>query len=400
MSNLGYSEGVIPRLLSKAILKAAKKFPAVAITGPRQSGKTTLVRALFPRKSYVSLEDLDLREFAASDPRGFLDQYPKGAILDEVQRVPQIFSYLQTLLDEKKNPGFFILSGSQQFLLLEKLSQTLAGRVRILKLLPFGLEEIESTRLAVKSPEEALFKGMYPRVHDQKINPREWYPEYIQTCLERDIRSLKNIGDLGTFQRFLKMCAARTGQLLNLSSLANDCGITHNTAKAWVNVLEASFILYLLFPYHGNFNKRLVKAPKLYFYDTGIACSLLGIENFKQLETHSLRGSLFETFCLAELVKAGFHRGLPLNLYFWRDKTGHEIDCLLQKRSGLVPIEIKSGKTVTEDSFKGFSYWNRIAGGERKTKGFLIYAGEEEQKRKFATVLGWRFIDSLISRHP
>lgn len=385
---------MIPRLLSKKLLESAEKFPVVALTGPRQSGKTTLARTAFAKKPYVSFEDLDTRDFALRDPRGFLNQYPKGAIFDEVQRVPQIFSYLQTLVDNAERQGMFILTGSQQFMLLETLSQTLAGRVRLLKLLPFSLEEIKRTRFALRTLEEALFKGMYPRIYDKKISPRDWYPDYIQTYIERDVRFLKNIGNLTVFQRFIKMCAARTGQLLNLSSLANDCGITHNTAKAWISVLEASFILYLLKPHHENFNKRLVKMPKLYFYDTGLVCSLLGIENQRQLETHPLRGNLFETFILAELTKWRWNQGLPLHLYFWRDKTGHEIDCLFEKGRRLLPIEMTSGRTITEDSFKHLNYWRKIARSPREN-AFLVYAGNQEQKRRSVTVIGWKLLDSL-----
>ena len=366
----------------------------VALTGPRQAGKTTLARSVFPQKPYTSLEDPDTRDFALSDPRGFLNQFPAGAILDEVQRTPEIFSYLQTLVDAKNRSGMFILTGSQQFLMMEHLSQTLAGRVHILNLLPLNLEELRGKKSAPNSPEGWLFKGMYPRLYDKKIPPLDWYSAYIQTYLERDVRLIKNIGDLGTFHRFLKMCAARTGQLLNLSSLAQDCGITHNTAKAWINVLEAGFIVYLLQPYHRNFNKRLVKMPKLYFYDTGLVCSLLGIENEKQIRTHPLRGNLFETAVIAEFVKQRYNAGLSPNFYFWRDKTGNEADLVLERGPLLFAVEIKSGQTITEDSFKNLRYWNKVASGKTK-KCLLIYAGSAEQEREKVRVIGWRKLAAL-----
>lgn len=386
---------MIPRALSRKLKQAAKQFPVVTLTGPRQSGKTTLVKHLFPSKPYVSLEDPDTRDFALSDPRAFLKKYESGAVFDEIQRTPELFSYLQGVVDREGKKGLFILTGSQHFLLLERIAQTLAGRVSLLKLLPFSLEEIRPASLRPKSPEEAMFKGFYPRIYADGIPPRDWYPAYIQTYLERDVRLMKNVGDLHTFQRFLKMCAARTGQLLNLSSLASDCGITHNTAKSWVGVLEASFIVYLLPPYHRNFNKRLIKTPKLYFYDPGLVSSLLGIEDKKQLETHPLRGSIFETMVMTELVKSRFNQGLAPNLYFWRDKTGNEVDCLIEKGSNrILPVEIKSGQTITHDCFKGLQHWFKISRTPKKN-AFVVYSGEERQERDLATVVGWREIDLI-----
>jgi hypothetical protein len=381
-------------MLSKKLLEASKKFPLVAVTGPRQSGKTTLAKSVFPKKPYISLEDLDVREFAVSDPRGFLAGYPQGAILDEVQRAPQLFSYLQTIVDARDKPGLFILTGSQNFLLMEKLSQTLAGRVHLLDLLPFSLEELDGTTLMPSTPEDWIFKGMYPRVRDKRINPVDWCHSYIRTYLEREVRLIKNITDAAAFQRFLKMCAARTGQLLNLSSLADDCGITHNTAKAWIGILEASFIVYLLYPHHRNFSKRLIKMPKLYFFDTALVCSLLGIRRGQELKTHALRGNLFETAVISELVKQRRHRGIPGPCYFWRDKLGNEVDCLIEKGTRLIPIEIKSGRTVTVDFFKGLSYWLKMA---RSFSGqaYLVYAGEQGQQREKMDVLSWKQLPSF-----
>lgn len=385
---------MILRRLKEKLLKAAAKSPAVAVTGPRQSGKTTLVKTAFPHKAYVSLEDPDTREFASSDPRRFLARYPNGAILDEIQRTPELFSYLQTILDSRKQAGLFILTGSHHLLLLQNLSQTLAGRVRLLTLLPFSLEELRGTSWGEMPLEEFLLKGMYPRIYDQKEEPADWYPDYIQMYLERDVRLIKNINDLTAFQRFLKLCAGRTAGLLNLSSLAQDCGITHNTARSWIGILEASFIVFLLQPHHRNFKKRLVKTPKLHFYDTGLACALLGIETVEQLDTHPLRGNLFETFVLSELTKRRLNQGLPPNLSFWRDKTGHEVDCLIQHGADLIPIEIQSGKTITGDSLKNLNYWNPLAARAHKPS-FLIYAGDQDQTRGPVSILGWKNLGAL-----
>ena len=386
---------VIKRELSKKLISVAKTFPVVAIVGPRQSGKTTLVKITFPDKPYVSMEDLDMREYAINDPRGFLSDYAKGAILDEIQRTPQLFSYLQTAVDTRNKAGSFILTGSQHFLLQENISQTLAGRVAILKLLPFSLSELNKTPFIFDDYEEYLFRGFYPRIYDRKMSPGDWYPNYIQTYIERDLRLIKNITDLGTFQTFLKMCAARIGQVLNLSSLAADCGITHNTAKSWISILEASFIVFLLRPHYKNFNKRLIKIPKLYFYDPGLASSLLGIETKKQLLTHSLKGHLFESFILSEMLKQRYNKGSDSNIYFWRDKTGHEIDCIIEKVGRLIPLEIKSGKTLTKDQFKNLIYWNKLSKGAAKNS-YIVYGGDLTQKRSQGNLISWKNIDSLL----
>lgn len=385
---------MIRRFLTDKLLQAAKKFPIVTVVGPRQSGKTTLVRSAFPKKPYVSLEDLDEREAALGDPRGFLARYPQGAILDEIQRVPSLFSYLQTLVDAKRRPGLFILTGSQHFLMLQNLSQTLAGRARMLTLLPLSLEELSCSVFGKIPLERLLIKGMYPGLYSRRLKPLDWYPDYIQMYLERDVRLIKNIGDLTAFQRFLRLCSGRIASLVNLSSLALDCGITHNTARSWLGILEASFVVFMLQPHHRNFRKRIVKAPKLYFYDTGLACALLGIETTKQLETHPMRGNLFETFVLSEFMKRRFNQGLPSNLYFWRDKTGLEIDCLIQHGAEIIPVEIQSGKTVTQDSFKNLYSFNRLSGRTRESS-FLIYGGEQGHTRGSIAVLGWTSLADL-----
>jgi uncharacterized protein len=387
---------IIKRILEKKAKELTKKFPIVAITGPRQSGKTTLVKYMFPNLPYVSLEDLDIRSFAEEDPRGFLSNYQNGVIFDEIQRVPALFSYLQKIVDEKKKNGQFILTGSQNFLLYEKITQTLAGRTAILNLLPFSMEELNGSSHGFSKIDDYLFHGFYPRIYSSKIKPTDWYPNYIQTYIERDVRQIKDISNLSSFQKFLKLCAGRIGQILDLSSLANDCGITHNTAKAWISVLETSFIIFLLKPHYKNFNKRLIKMPKLYFYDTGLVCSLLGIETKKQISTHYLRGYLFENLILHELIKYRLNRGLNPNLFFWRDKAGHEVDCIFEKANKLIPIEIKSGKTILKEYFKNIEYWNKLSGNTPKNS-FVIYGSDKNTKHTFGNLLSWRSSTKAIT---
>lgn len=387
----------IQRIASSTLRKTARQFPVVALTGPRQSGKTTLVQKTFPGKSYISLENIDAREFAEGDPRGFLAHYPKGAILDEVQRAPGLFSYIQGIVDRKKISGQFILTGSQNFLLHERITQSLAGRVAFVTLLPLSMEEVSARGALASDYSTYLFTGLYPRLYEAAVEPRAWYGNYIQTYIERDVRQIKNITDLGTFQLFLKMCAGRTGQLLNLSSLANDCGITHNTAKSWISILESSFVVFLLRPHHVSFNKRLVKMPKLYFIDPGIACSLLGIEDKRQLESHPSRGSLFESLIITEMMKYRLNRGRSSQLYFWRDKTGHEIDCLLEMGRRILPVEIKSGKTIVDDYFRDIRYWNELA-KHSKGDASVVYGGLENQRRSDGTVLSWQQSADIFSQ--
>ena len=388
---------MIKRNITVKLAYLSSKFPVISVTGPRQSGKTTLVRRVFKDYNYHSLEDINTREFALNDPKGFLAGFKKGIIIDEIQRAPELLSYIQTLVDSNCKTGKFIITGSQNLLVSQNISQTLAGRVAILKLLPFCISELQKTALKIKSPDETMFKGLYPRIYDKKIKPNDWYPNYIHTYLERDIRTIKNVSDLNSFQKFLKLCAGRTGQVLNLTSLGNDCGITHNTAKAWISILEASYIVYLLRPYHKNFNKRLIKMPKLYFYDTGLVCSLLGIKSTQQLSTHYLRGSLFETFILSEILKTRYNDGLEPDCYFWRDKLGNEIDCIIENGNSLLKVEIKSSKTINEDFFNGLKYWAKVSGGDTKNS-YLVYAGIEEQKRTFVNVKNWLHTESLLKK--
>ena len=385
---------MITRKLAGKILNMAEKLPIVALIGPRQSGKTTLVRNLFAHKTYVSLEDPDRREFAAQDPRGFLRALPEGAVIDEVQRVPSLFSYMQTVVDERNEPGYFILTGSQNFLLQEGLSQSLAGRVALLKLLPFSLSELAAAGYPLTDPEEYILRGFYPRIYDRDIAPSDWYPSYIQTYLERDVRLIKNIADLDVFQRFLRLCAGRIGQILNLSSLGDDCGISHNTAKAWLSVLEASYIIFLLRPHYKNYSKRLIKSPKLYFYDPGLACALLGISNQNHLTTHYLRGGLFESMMISELIKARLNAGLEPNCWFWRDQSGHEVDCLLETAGKLTPVEVKISKTASTDFFKGLHYWSNLAGVPAQ-QTYLIYGGDDTLPLSAGNLVSWRKVSNL-----
>jgi predicted AAA+ superfamily ATPase len=388
---------LFPRQATATLERLAAGYPLVAITGPRQSGKTTLAREVFRHLPYVSLEDLDERAFADSDPRGFLARFGDGAVLDEVQRCPALFSFLQTRVDEDRRNGLFVLTGSQQFGLLSNVTQTLAGRIAMVALLPFNLGELQAADRAPATLEALLFQGLYPPIYDRGLDATIWYKNYVATYVERDVRQLVQVRDLSTFQRFVRMCAARTAQLVNRSSLANDCGITHNTAASWLSVLEASYLLHLLPPYHANFGKRLVKTPKLYFYDTGLAAWLLGIQNAEQLAIHPQRGALFESWVVAELLKMRFAQGLGSNLFFWRDRSGHEVDVLVEQGSVLTPIEIKSGRTVASDFLNGIDDWRRIS-GQTDGEAWLVFGGDREQTRGSTRLLPWRRIGELTAR--
>lgn len=370
-------------------LRLAQGFPVLAITGPRQSGKTTLARTLFADKPYVSLEDPEERSFADSDPRGFLARFPQGAILDEVQRCPDLFSYLQGVVDKRKRMGEFILTGSQQFGLMSNISQSLAGRVGLLQLLPFSLVELKGGNLLPATLDEAMLQGSYPPLYDRPVAPGDWFPNYVATYLERDVRQLLAVRDLSLFQRFLKMCAARSGQLLNLSALAADCGISHVTAREWMTVLEASYIVYLLRPHHRNFGKRLVKMPKLYFLDTGLMAYLLGIRDADTLTTHASRGALFETLVVSEWVKRQFNAGQVAELYFWRDSAGHEVDLLIPDGNQFMPVEIKSGSTFSNDWTTALRKLSALFGDAALPPG-IIYGGEGQYEREGCQVVGWQ----------
>ncbi len=385
----GHDQTMIRRTAHDTILRLAKGFPVVAITGPRQSGKTTLARSAFPDKPYLSLEDPDTRLLAENDPRGLLAHYPDGLILDEAQRAPQLFSYLQGFVDERLVSGKYLLTGSQQFGLLSGISQSLAGRVGMVQLLPFAMEELQGGGLLPDSADRLMRFGLYPPLYDRALDPADWFPAYINTYIERDVRQLINVRDLSAFQRFVRMCAARTGQLLNLSSLAADCGITHNTAAAWISVLEASYIVFLLRPHYRNFNKRLIKTPKLYFLDTGLAAWLLGIREEGQLAFHAQRGALFENLVVTEFLKRKYNRGQPADLFFWRDSKGMEVDLLLEESGTLLPVEIKSGQTIAADSLTSLAKWCALA-GTADHPAWLIYGGDRHLTSGNVAIIPWR----------
>ena len=391
------------RTLSGKLSALAKKFPVVSIMGPRQSGKTTLSKKVFEDHDYVSLEEPDEREFALADPKGFLRRFSGGVILDEVQRAPNLLSYIQGIVDRENIPGRFILTGSQQFHVMEKISQTLAGRTAIVYLLPLSLNELlgqptpdpyeidilpDKKKRPPFSLEDILYKGLYPRIHDRGLEPHEWLSAYYRTYVERDVRDVANIGNLDAFQRFVRLCACRTGQLLNLSSLASDCGISHTTARHWVSILQAGFIIQLLPPHHENFSKRIIKSPKIYFLDTGLLCYLLRIRETEDIPVHPLKGAIFENFVFSEIYKAFAHRGELPPLYFWRDRTGHEVDIVIDTGKRLVPVEIKSAETIDSSFFDGLRYYISLGIPVSKT-GVLVHGGDALYQRENFTVRPW-----------
>jgi len=380
---------MIKREITKKLQLLSEKFPVVTITGPRQSGKTTIARHVFSNYDYVSLENPDVRMQAEEDPIGFLQNHPNKCIIDEIQQVPELLSYIQTIVDNEKIKGRFILTGSQNLLLSEKVSQSLAGRTAILKLLPLNCFELRNQPgFDNITYEEYIYKGSYPATYKDNINPEDFYPAYLETYVQRDVRKIQNIRNLRTFTTFIKLCAGRCGQVLDFSSLANDAGISVNTAKEWVSVLEASYIVFLLAPFYNNFSKRLIKTPKLYFYDTGLASYLLGIENKQQLATHYLKGSLFENLIILELLKQRYNHGKQSNLYYWRDNKKNEIDCIID---GDVPmaIEIKSGKTFTKEFLKMEKYWRRTT-SSTNTRFSLVYGGDESFSFLGTQISAWR----------
>ena len=386
---------MIKRVSSKLLRELALYFKVVAVIGPRQSGKTTLVKALFPNKAYINLEIPANLSFAMDDPLGFLDQFKHGVIIDEAQKAPELFSYIQDIVDNSNKKGLFILTGSNNFLLNKSISQSLAGRVAYLHLLPFSYQEIKNSS-TLNDSSSLLLKGFYPPVYDQDIPFNLWYPNYIKSYIERDVRQLKNINSLIHFEKFIRLLAGRSGQEINFNSLSVELGIDLKTAQSWVSVLEQSFLVFLLKPYHKNFNKTIVKRPKLYFYDPGIVCSLLGITSREVLEFHPLKGAIFETMVVSEIVKIQQSQVEKFQLFYWRDKTGREIDLIIEKSDECIPVEIKSGKTIQESFFKNLRYWQKLSGSKKST---LIYSGEIEQKRSNGTeVLNWKNVYKLFKQ--
>ncbi|MFI5140702.1 MAG: ATP-binding protein, partial [Sphingobacteriales bacterium] len=361
----------------------------ISITGPRQSGKTTLAKQCFPNYTYVNLEAPDTLADARSDPRAFLTRHKHGLIIDEAQLFPELFSYIQEISDESGKTGEYIITGSQNFLLSAKISQSLAGRVFVTHLLPFSIDELKKTKYSSTNYNELIYKGFYPRLYDKNIPPTLFYPSYIQTYTERDVRQIINVSDLFIFQKFMRLAAGRVGQLLNYSEIALDLGMNLKTVKSWFSILETSFIVFFLPPHHKNFNKRLVKSPKLYFYDTGLACNLLGIKKADEIEQHWAKGALFENMVIADITKNYLNRAQQPPLFFWRDNTGNELDCLVDEGKLIKPVEIKSGTTLNANFLKGLNYYNSLSNGNGKNS-FLIYGGTKQMKKKEAQVLSWK----------
>jgi predicted AAA+ superfamily ATPase len=387
---------MIKRKISKDILDGARYFPVVGILGPRQSGKTTLAKELFKKHSYFSLEDLDLRAAVKNDPRTFLvaNKSDHGIIIDEFQYVPELLSYIQTLVDQDQKPGYFILTGSQNFLMNQAITQSLAGRISIHTLLPLSILELKNSENLPDEIEQMLYKGCYPAIYSKNIPPEKLYKNYIQTYIERDVRQLTNVGDLTAFQTFIKLCAARVGQLVNFTALGNDANVSDLTVKRWISILEASYIVFLLRPYHVNLGKRIVKTAKLYFYDPGLICSLLKISQ-EDLASHPNKGNIFESFIISDILKNYYNKGIDPRVYFWRDKTEHEVDCILEEKQKLVPIEIKAGRTFNQRFLDGLNYWNTLAKDKSK-QGFVVFAGASKQVRAHGALVSWQSIEKLF----
>ena len=384
---------MIQREIIEKIKAISTKMPVISITGPRQSGKTTVAKMSFPDYDYVNLENPDILEDAKSDPRLFLSRHTKGLIIDEIQVFPALFSYIQTISDENNKAGEFILTGSQNFLLSEKISQSLAGRIFITHLLPFSFSELQNTGYQFENYSDYIFKGFYPRIYDRDIEPAMFYPSYIQTYTERDLRQIVNVSNLFLFQKFMRLAAGRVGQLVNYSSIATELGIDLKTVKSWFSILETSFVIFFLQPHFRNFSKRLLKTPKLYFYDTGLVCSLLGIKKAEDVDLHWAKGALFENMIISDLMKNYFNRAETPSLYFWRDNTGNEVDCLIEEGNLIKSIEIKSSSTINTDFFKGLNFYKNM---DEYSQPYLIYGGDKNMQRKEAQIVAWNCTKRLI----
>jgi len=384
------------RQIKKELQSLAKDYYVVTVTGPRQSGKTTLVKAAFPKKPYVNLESLDSQELALSDPNAFFSQFPNGAIIDEIQRAPKLLSYIQVIVDQKKMMGQFILTGSHQFELHQAITQSLAGRTALLTLLPMSLLELKKEKIQL-SLDEQIFYGGYPRIYKDKLDPTKLYRNYFKTYVERDLRQIIQVKNLSQFQRFVRICAGRIGQIIKYDNIANEVGITSNTVKEWISLLEASYIVFRLEPYYENFGKRIIKASKLYFVDTGLASYLLNIGNVKQISRDPLRGHLVENLVVLELMKHRLNQGLDPNLYYFRDAHGHEVDLIYKSGSSLSPIEIKAAQTFTSSFLKGLKFFKEIS-KEKYLNGYVVYAGDKQQKISSFELLNYQNSHLILDR--
>jgi predicted AAA+ superfamily ATPase len=388
----------INRKISKELKTLSREFPIVAVLGPRQSGKTTLTQKLFPDHQFVTLEDPDMREFATLDPRGFLNKYNRNVIIDEIQYCPELFSYLQGIVDQQRSTGSFIITGSENYLMSEKISQSLAGRVGLAILLPFSYTELKAYKKNYTA-DDLMFTGFYPPVYNRKIRPASFYSTYVNTYLERDVRKISQITDFSRFTRFLKLLAGRTGQLLNKNALSIEAGISHTTVEKWLSVLEAAYIVFRLQPWFVNFNKRIVKQPKIYFYDTGLASYLLGLRNNHEIATHYLRGNLFENFIISELFKENFNRGQNFRFWFWRDNHNNEIDLIIETGKQHLAVEIKSGETFRNDFVKSLSLWSRLSNTPAKDL-FIFYGGDKSMLFQDINILEWKNASSILDTLP
>ena len=387
---------MIYRTITNKILALAEKLPVISVVGPRQSGKTTLVRKIFENHVYVSLENPDIRRLALSDPKKIFENYTNehGIILDEIQRAPELLSYIQCYSDENERPGYFVITGSQNLLVNEAITQTLAGRVAIFTLLPLSTNELKNSNLLPSEVDDAILMGQYPRIFAKKLDPNDWYPVYVHTYLERDVRSIQQVKDLTTFQRFIALCASRIGQILDIPGLASDCKVDVPTANSWISLLEATYIIFLMQPYHKNFGKQLIKAPKLYFYDTGLASFILKIRTAEEIKNHPLRGGLMETLVISDLYKQRFNKGLQPDCHFWRDQQGHEVDCLLSHKQTAIPIEIKANKNISTRYFDNVKQWTDLAGTNIED-GVVVYAGDENKDLAAGRLVSWKSLDTI-----